>query len=541
MSDDNDKVVQLRPSKGKKNNKPAPPPASEPAPIKEESIAVPLSPIDELIQLGADQARIEKHKTEKWPDPVDGAALANQIIGFIGEFVVLPRHADTILTNLVFASYLYHTSALQYAPRVVIRAPDPNCGKTTLMEVLSGIVFKSHTTMDFTAATYAEFCHANHTMLLDEIHNIAGSANKSRLFAMINAGHSPKFAVKETLKTDCDLDTIVIMGGIGNYSTVEINSRAYEIDMLPKLEVERVRKYIERDEAALAREVTAKLFRWTLDNAVIVRDARPEIDHDFNNRERDNALTLLQIAEVIGPEWADRTREALRVFKKKGAQTDGQVLFADMAKLIREQALIVRPLKHAGEFLFTDEIVAALVAWFPDRQCYDGWASTGPWKLRNIMRGYQIEGDQQRKPGGTKADRPWGGYYMRNLEPWFQRYSLPLTKEPAEPSQAETEPVATPTPEHPEPAEPETALMRDTPSEAVAEMPPSEVITAEPAIEYRGRTYRVSNAWSENPRISAHVAAAFNGWRKTPQHERRLQPTSALFQKILARARQRVQ
>lgn len=389
------------------------PPVEAPSP---PPLHPPPNLIQELLSFGDQQTKAQKKSPEKWPHPVSGAELFDEIVGYLSDFVVLPRHADVILATCAFASYAVHAGCLEIAPRITIRAPDPGCGKTTLMEVLSSVVFNAHPTTDVSVASYASDCNAGRTILIDEMHQIAATNARSRLFALINSGHRRKFAIKETLDGTCNLFTITFMAGIGHFSSAEIDTRSFEIDLLPKRNTDVVKKYVEEDESLRASTIQAKLFRFIFDEAGSIKECKPPLD-GFTNRERDNATALAQIADTISPEVGDRVRDALRTFKKKGAVTDGQVFFVDLATLIAEGNLRVCALPNGGGFLFSDEIVEAVAENFPDRQAYDGF---NPWKLSHILRGYKVSADTQRKPGA----KPRRGYHMRHLQPWFERYGL---------------------------------------------------------------------------------------------------------------------
>src|SRR5579864_8618512 len=63
---------------------------------------IPENPVDELLEIGDRQTEIDERPPTKWAQPVDGAALADTISDYLSDFVVLPRHADTILTMVVF-------------------------------------------------------------------------------------------------------------------------------------------------------------------------------------------------------------------------------------------------------------------------------------------------------------------------------------------------------------------------------------------------------------------------------------------------------
>lgn len=62
-----------------------------------------------------------------WPEPVDGTALANDLVNTIKKYVYLPDGAAE-----VSAMWILHTYILRdyvFTPRLFIHSPEPRCGK----------------------------------------------------------------------------------------------------------------------------------------------------------------------------------------------------------------------------------------------------------------------------------------------------------------------------------------------------------------------------------------------------------------------------
>ena len=77
-------------------------------------------------------------EAEPWPEPVQGAALLDELAAVLKRFVVLPkRGAETL------ALWTLHTYAFEQrdvSTYIGIESPEKRCGKTTLLTVLSELV-----------------------------------------------------------------------------------------------------------------------------------------------------------------------------------------------------------------------------------------------------------------------------------------------------------------------------------------------------------------------------------------------------------------
>jgi putative DNA primase/helicase len=83
-------------------------------------------------------------------------------------------------------------------------------------------------------------------------------------------------------------------------------SRCIVCFIWPKLASETVEDFTYADDDEF-KTIRRKLLRWAVDNAVTLRDARPEFPPGFNNRVRTNWKTLLAIADLAGDEWSNLT------------------------------------------------------------------------------------------------------------------------------------------------------------------------------------------------------------------------------------------
>src|SRR5262245_58528099 len=79
--------------------------------------------------------------------------------------------------------------------------------------------------------------------------------------------------------------------------------------MKRKLPHETAADFSHMDDKAFA-TLRRKLARWADDNSEALARAQPQIPAGFHNRVRRNWWLLLAIAELAGPDWADKARKA---------------------------------------------------------------------------------------------------------------------------------------------------------------------------------------------------------------------------------------
>ena len=122
----------------------------------------------------------------------DGAALLDELAGFVRRFVVVtPEQAD------VLALYVLHThafAAFEVTPYLHVTAPTMRAGKTRLLEVLRTLVARPRVAANLTDAVLFRVIHKEQpTLLLDEVDAVFSSRAKEKedLRAMLNAGYMP--------------------------------------------------------------------------------------------------------------------------------------------------------------------------------------------------------------------------------------------------------------------------------------------------------------------------------------------------------------
>jgi len=153
--------------------------------------------------------------------------------------------------------------------------------------------------------------------------------------------------------------------------------------------------------------LTRKLARFAKDNGEAIRDSRPRLPEDLNDREQDSWEPLLAIAELAGVEIAERARQAALEMHGGEDESPGATLLADIREVFGKKEEI----KGA-------DLVEALLN-LPDRpwcECNHGRPITQNWLARRLNH-YKVYPVRI----GPECDRA-RGYKLRSLANAFSHY-----------------------------------------------------------------------------------------------------------------------
>jgi putative DNA primase/helicase len=106
-------------------------------------------------------------QVEPWADSVDGTKLLDKIADIFNRYVVLPRHAATVLALWVAHTWCF--DAFDISPYLIVNSPEKRCGKTTVMIILQFVTRRSELASNISpAAIYRYIEKKKPTLLIDE-------------------------------------------------------------------------------------------------------------------------------------------------------------------------------------------------------------------------------------------------------------------------------------------------------------------------------------------------------------------------------------
>ena len=371
-------------------------------------------------------ARTIPEDLEPWPDPVNTAELLGAIEAKFRRYVVA---TDAIVTaSVLWAAFTYVVEVATHAPKLVFTFPEKDAGKSLAQDVLRWVVLRPYAALEATgAAVYRIVDRLRPTLLLDEADTIF--ARRNVLAHIINDSWSnsgrkvPRVGAGGRIEEfDVYGAQLISMKGLRMPDTVL--SRSIVCLIWPKLASEVVEEFGYQDDEEF-KTIRRKLARWAIDNAVGLRDAKPDFPPGFNNRVRVNWKMLLAIAELAGGEWPKRARSAaLELEVDRDEPSEAVRLF---------QAL--RDVWGSAEERTSENLCKAL-AEHPSGEYADFRAKgpIGPHQLAALLRPFGIRPIHNLHPTG-RSNKNQGGYRRAQFEnAWARLLQKPsrdsLTRSP---------------------------------------------------------------------------------------------------------------
>jgi putative DNA primase/helicase len=352
---------------------------------------------------------------EPWPEAVTGSELLDTIHKVALAYVIMPENSAVAFSLWTLLTYSYN--AFRILPVLGIVSPEKRCGKTRLLEVLSGLAYRAFPSSNLTPATvYRVIEKCRPCLLIDEADTFL--PNSDELRGIINSGHSIKNAFVTRINPDTmeperfstwGPKAIALIGRLsGTLSTLE--DRSICINLERKLPTETVKRLgLDFDNEYF--DLRQKCFRWASDNMDLLKVADPQLPNIDNDRALDNWTPLLAIADLVGDKWPEMARSAM--IKIESAKEDDSarvMLLQDIKKVFNERGC---------ERLWTQNLIEALVA-MEDRP----WAE---WKKGKPLSGVSLS--RLLTPFGIKPvqlkkdDQNKRGYELQQFKDVLKRYT----------------------------------------------------------------------------------------------------------------------
>lgn len=352
--------------------------------VEAKALGVRPATLDSLVKVArADDevANMPFTEVEPWAEPIDPAALLNDVAATVRRFIVLDtRQADAAA---LWAAFTWFVDAVDVAPLAIINAPERECGKSQLLAVFGKLVARPLPAANATAAFLFRAVELwEPTVLIDEADTFV--RDNEELRGLVNAGHTHDAAFVGRVVGDNHEPRMFKVWGAKALAGIALEkhlpdatmSRAIVFRMRRKLKeetVERLRHAAPDTFEMLAR----KLARFADDYRSAVRAARPELPDVLGDRDQDNWSTLLSVAEQAGTEWVRRALAAALELSgaSDSAQSSGNELLADIQAVFDAKRC---------ERISTADLIAALVA--DDEAAWATWNKGRPLAPRQLSR-----------------------------------------------------------------------------------------------------------------------------------------------------------
>ena len=298
------------------------------------------------------------------------------------------------------------------SPRLAITSPEKQCGKTTLLDVLSSIVCRPLAAANASAAAIFRVVELKRpTLLIDEADTFLQENDELR--GVLNSGHRQGGFVLRTVGEDFEPRSFSTYSACAIALIGRLPPTLADGSVPVGLSRRRPNEQIEPfrfDRTGHLDQLACKATRWALDNADRIRGADPLMPAGVFNRVADNWRPLLAIADAASGEWPLRARQALQstVASTSGDEQSARVLLlSDIRSIFAERRV---------DRLSSAELVTALIT--VEGRPWAEWRAGKPLSTNGLARApFAIAPATIRTATGTPK-----GYRLGQFDDAFARY-----------------------------------------------------------------------------------------------------------------------
>ena len=252
-----------------------------------------------------------------WPEPVDGDALLRDLIARLRRHIVY----DDALTTTLWLTFSWVHDVAIHSPILLISSAEPECGKSSLLGLLSYLAPRAISSVDISkAALYRSIQLWNPSFFIDEFDDVLSGAatdeSKAEMKSVINSGYTRGTGVircitdehkPEMFSTFCPK----CVGMIGRKLPPATLSRCITIPLRRRARRESIEEFAFQDDAELA-DLRSRLCRWAKDSADELRGMDVAMPEHFYNRRANNWRLLFAAADLCSgvEDWGARARRA---------------------------------------------------------------------------------------------------------------------------------------------------------------------------------------------------------------------------------------
>jgi hypothetical protein len=387
-----------------------------------EELEVTARAIDDEVKARREDAQIAPLYghwiVEPWPEPADGDSLLRDIIKRIRRHVVISHDGALVIALWIMLSWV-HDEIATHSPILNINSAEPESGKSTTMGLVAFLMPKCIASVEASeAAIYRAIKRWAPSFCFDEFDSILVDDDKAALRSVINSGHTRGQGVLRCIGDDKVPELFPTfapkaIGMVGRKLPPATLSRCIFVELRRRKRDESIEKFAHTDDNELA-DLRRRLRRWSIDNQDTLRDAKPSMPEELQNRRADNWQLQLAIADLCsGAEgFGEKARSAaIKIEGKSDNRTDGVRLLADIKALFDAD-----PQAHC---MSSAAIVAKLID-DPEKP----WAELTSGKpltqnrLANLLGAYRIISQTVTPPGQKDAK----GYYRSQFEEAWSFY-----------------------------------------------------------------------------------------------------------------------
>jgi putative DNA primase/helicase len=387
-----------------------------------KKLNLPVGTLDSLVkdisknnELNTRAKDFEEWIVEPWPDPVKGAELFNQIFNTMQRFIIADKESLEAAAMWTALTWLVeHATVL---PIAMITAPEKGCGKTVFLSTIQEMVCRPIQACNISSSSlFRSVEQWQPTLLIDEADSFLRENEELR--GILNSGHTRNSAYvirTEEIKGEWQpvkfktWSAKAISGIKLEGLSPTLTSRAILLPLRKKKPSEKTENLRHADPKQF-QEIKSKLHRWALDNGQRFSKLRPEMP-ELQNRDGDNWEPLLAIAQLAGPEWFTRIKNAaLKIVGKTDSSPSlEQELLSDIQEVFNKKNVDRLSSVNLIDALLADE----LGPW----QTYNRGKPITARQLARKLKPYSIHPKPIKIAGVTHK-----GYLLSDFTDTFARY-----------------------------------------------------------------------------------------------------------------------
>jgi hypothetical protein len=359
---------------------------------------------------------------------LSGELILNDVHEFVGRFVAYPSE-EAHVAHTLWIGHTHLMDVWDSTPRLAMLSPEPECGKSRVLEISEVLVPRPVESVNVTPAYLFRKVadeEGRPTILYDEIDTVFGpkARNNEEIRGLLNAGHRKhakagrcvvrgKIVMTEEIPAYC----AVAMAGIGDLPDT-IMSRSIILRMRRRAPSETVKPWRRRTYYDEGNKLRERLSVWAASVEEELLGYWPEMPDGVEDRSADVWEALLAVADKAGGKWPERARVAcvaLVAESRAGTPSLGVRLLKDLKQVFGSQ-----------DHMSTNDILLAL---------YE--IEEAPWALLKgrplDARGlaFRLRSYDVRPKDVRIGDKSLKGYYKPDLWDSWERYLSSTPEESA--------------------------------------------------------------------------------------------------------------
>ena len=271
-------------------------------------------------------------------EPVDGAALLDEVVAFLRRYVAMTDEQADACT--LWTAHSHAFAAAETTPYLHITSAEKQSGKSRLLETLEYVVARPWHTSRASVAALVRKVSDGITLLLDETDRSFEREKEyaAALLQILNAGY--RTGAKATLcmgnkneVVDLPVFCAKAIAGLGSLpDTVE--DRSVLIAMKRAGPDEKVAKLRNRQGKAEGWPIRDRLAAWAQAHLAELEEARPDLPEVLTARQEDCWEPLVAIADSVGGDWPRRARKAAVVLSARQEDQSAAIQLLDNIRCI---------------------------------------------------------------------------------------------------------------------------------------------------------------------------------------------------------------